>query len=79
MKFEMSHPYFKAQISAKEQISTQIFHYTLCNCAEECNKLTVLISASLRPGNSAAFYEMSQQWRAVGNTVSDLTRPIFEP
>ena len=27
------------------------------------------ISASLRPSNTAPFDEMSQQWRAVGNTV----------
>ena len=25
------------------------------------------------------FAEMSQRWRAVGNTVSDLTGPKFEP
>ena len=32
----------------------------------------------LREGNTALF-EMSQQWRAVGNTVSDLTVQRFEP
>ena len=37
------------------------------------------ISASLRPGNTAPSKEMSQRWRAVGNTVSDLTGPRFEP
>ena len=37
------------------------------------------ISASLRPGNTASFEEMSQQWRAVGNTVSDFTGPRIEP
>ena len=37
------------------------------------------ISASLRPGNTVPFEEMSQWWRAVGNTVSDLTGPRFEP
>ena len=31
------------------------------------------------PGNTAPFEEMSQRWRAVGNTVSDLTGPRFEP
>ena len=30
-------------------------------------------------GNTAPFEEMSQPWRAVGNTVSDLTCPRFEP
>ena len=30
-------------------------------------------------GNTAPFEEKSQQWRAVGNTVSDLTGSKFEP
>ena len=47
----------------------QIFHYTLY-CDEACNELG--------PGNTAHF-EMLQRWRAVGNTVSDLTGPRFEP
>ena len=29
-------------------------------------------------GNSAPFQEMMQRWRAVGDTVSDLTHPRFE-
>ena len=37
------------------------------------------ISASLRQGNTAPFEKMSQRWRAVGNTVSDLTCSKFEP
>ena len=37
------------------------------------------VSASLRPGNTAFFEEMSQRWQAVGNTVSALTGPRFEP
>ena len=37
------------------------------------------ISTSLHPGNTAFFEEMSQRWRAVGNTVSNLTGPRFEP
>ena len=47
--------------------------------AEVCNELAGLISASLRPGNIAPFEEMSERWRAVGNAVSDLTGPRFEP
>ena len=47
--------------------------------AEACNEFAGPISASLRPGNTAPFEEMSQRWRAVGNTVSDLTGPRFEP
>ena len=47
--------------------------------AETCNELAGPISASLRPGSRAPFEEMSQRWRAVGSTVSDLTGPRFEP
>ena len=42
------------------------------------NELAGPISASLRLNNAALFEEMSQRWRAVGNTVSDLTDPRFE-
>ena len=48
-------------------------------CAEAWNELTGPISASLRPGNTASFEEVSQRRQAVGNTVSDLTGPRFEP
>ena len=47
--------------------------------AESCNKLARPISAPLLPGNAASFKEMFQRWRAVGNTVSNLTGPRFEP
>ena len=47
--------------------------------AEAWNELAGPISASLRPGDTAPFEEMSQQRQAVGNTVSDLTGPIFKP
>ena len=47
--------------------------------AEACNELAGLNSASMRPRNTASFEEMSQRWRVVGNTVSDLTRPRFVP
>ena len=46
--------------------------------AEACNELAAPISASLRPGNTSPFEEMSQRRRAVGNTVSDLIGPRFE-
>ena len=45
---------------------------------EACNELAGPIFASLRPGNTASFEEMSQQWRAVSNAVSDLTDATFE-
>ena len=46
---------------------------------QACNELAGPFSASLRPGNTASFEEMLQRWRAVNNTVSDLTGPRFEP
>ena len=58
----------------KSNLSLYSLHY-----AEACNELAGPISASLRPGNTAPFEEMLQRWRAVGNTVSDLTGPRFEP
>ena len=59
------------------QKSNQIFHYTRCNTPKRvtswrgpspphCARATQLLS-------------MSQRWRAVGNTVSDLTGPRFKP
>ena len=47
--------------------------------AETRKELARPISASLHPGNTASLEEMSQRWRAVGNTVSDLTGARFEP
>ena len=64
----------KLYYQIKSNLSLYSLHY-----AEACNKLAGPISASLRPGNTAPFEEMSQRWRAVGNTVSDLTGPRFEP
>ena len=49
------------------------------NYAEACNELAGPISASLCPGNTGPAEKMLQRWRAVGNTVSDLTGPRFEP
>ena len=58
----------------KLNLSLNSLYYALA-----CNELAKPISAPLRPGNTAPFEEMSQRWRAVGNTVSDLTGPRFEP
>ena len=38
--------------------------------AEACNELTGPISASLPSGNPAAYEEMLQRWRTIGDTVS---------
>ena len=50
----------------------------LLYCTEECNELQ-RPKASLHLGDTASFEEMSQRWRAVGNTVSYLTDPSLEP
>ena len=60
------------------QIKSSLSLYSL-DYAKACNELAGPISASLRPGNTAPFEEKLQRWRAVGNTVSDLTGPRFEP
>ena len=64
--------------SKSQKIKSNLSLYSLYY-AEACNELAGPISASLRPGNTAPFKEMSQRWRAVGNTVSDLTGLRFEP
>ena len=48
------------------------FSLHLLYYAEACNELAGPINASLRPGFTAPFEEMSQRWRAVGNTASEL-------
>ena len=52
--------------------------YMLLYYAKACNELAGSISASLRLDSTASL-EMSQWWRAVDNTVSDLTGPRLEP
>ena len=56
----------------------QIKSHTRCFTPKRVMSWRGPISASLCPGNTA-FDEMSQQWQAVGNTVSDWTGPGFEP
>ena len=47
--------------------------------SEASNKFAGPSSASLHLGYTAPFEEMLQLWRAVSNTVSDLTGSRFEP
>ena len=48
--------------------------------AEGCNEFAgAPNSVLLSPGNTAPFEVISQRWQTVGNTVSDLTGPRFEP
>ena len=60
------------------QIKSFIIGYLLYY-AEARNEFAGPISASLRPVNTGSTEEMSQRWRAVVNTVFDLTGVRFEP
>ena len=65
---------FKTYLTKKLNLSLYTLYY-----AEACNEFARPIFASLRPSNTASLEEMSQRWRAVGNTVSNSTGPGFEP
>ena len=56
-------------------LTNQIFHYSRYNTLKRVISLRGPSPRHRGPGNT----EMSQQWRAVGNTVSDLTGPRFKP
>ena len=56
--------------------SNQVFHYTCCNTYIEAHKVGRAHHASLHPSNIAALKEMSQQYKAAGNAMFDLTRLI---
>ena len=60
------------------QIKSNLLLYLLYY-AEARNEFVGLISVSLCLGETAPFEEMSRQWRAVGDIMSDLTGPRFEP
>ena len=55
------------------------FSLCLLYYAEACKELERPISASFRSGNTALSEEMLLGWRAISNTASKFTRPIFEP
>ena len=57
-----------------------MFYYARCNTPKRVTSLRGLYIRVIAPAcNAAPFEEMSQRWRAIGNTVSDLTGAIFEP
>ena len=58
-------------------MSNQIFHYTRCTMRSGWGACGVHLHV-IAPGNTAFFEEISQRWRAVGNTESNLTGPRFE-
>ena len=43
------------------------------------NEFAWPFAATMYLGNTARFEEKSQRWRAVGNSVFDLTGPGFKP
>ena len=59
-------------------IKSNLSLYSLYD-AEAWNEFAGPISASLRPGNPASCEQMPQRWKAVSNSVSDLTGSRFEP
>ena len=63
----------KLNFRIKSNLSILSLYYT-----EACNEFTGPISASLHPGNTAPSKKSrsSGDWRAVGNTVSDLTKDL---
>ena len=75
----VSYDYLAIRILEKTVVFVNIKYFvSLVYYAEVCNRLAWLISTSLRRSNTALF-KMSQQWRAVGNTVFDLSpKPPFQ-
>ena len=54
----------------------QIFHYT---CCITLMRLTSWLGLNVPAGNTTFYEELLSQWRAVHNTVFDLTGLRFEP
>ena len=61
------------------QIKSNFFHYICCITPKHLTSLWVHLRVIAPEGNTASFEEMLQRWRAVGNTVSDVTGPRFAP
>ena len=60
--------------------SHQVFHYTRCIAPKRVMSLRGPSPCHCAQATQLrAFEEVSQRWRAVGNTVFDLTGPRFEP
>ena len=53
--------------------------FSLYYVRQACSEFMWPISATLRTNNTTSSEEISQRWRAVGNTVSNLTGLWFEP
>ena len=59
--------------------SNQIFHYTRRNTPKRVTSWRDHLRVPALTGNTAPFEESLQRWRAISNTVQDLTGPRFEP
>ena len=59
--------------------SNQIFHYIPVITSMGLMSLRTYLRVIAPACNTAHFKEISQRWRAVDNTVSNLTGPRFEP
>ena len=62
------------RVKTKSNLSLYLLYYAVA-----CNEFAGLISASLRPGNTASLKQMWQRWRAIGNTVFNFSGSRFEP
>ena len=58
--------------------SNQIFHFIRCITPKRVTSLRTHMSVIALELNTAPFKEMRQQWRAVGNTMPNLTGPRFD-
>ena len=70
---------FKTTIESFSKPNHQIFHYTRCITQKRVTSWESQLRVFAVSGNTALFEEVLQQWRAVGNTESDLTVRRFEP
>ena len=60
------------------KLKSKIFHYIHCVTPKRVTSCRAHPRV-IAPVNTVSLKEMSQRWRAFGNTVSDLTGPRFEP
>ena len=78
---EMASPTLKLSLpiffSLSQNIKSNFRLYSLYD-AETCNKLRGPSRVIAPAANTVPFQDMSQYWRAVGNTVFDLTGPTYK-
>ena len=77
-KILVKYPIFDIIFSSFRNLFHQIFHYTRCNTPKRVTSLRGPYPHHCARTIQVLLEEMSQQWRVVGNTVSDLTGPRFK-